>query len=152
MRTLERSTWVPYPADEVFAFFSEAANLERLTPPSLSFHILTPSPIEMKAGALIDYTIKLGPFPMRWKTLIGAWEPPNRFVDDQLKGPYLRWHHEHTFEARDGGTDIRDRVEYLAPGWILEPLIHALFIAPQLRKIFDFRSEAIQKLFPPKAS
>lgn len=131
----------------MFDFFRAAENLQQLTPSFLDFKILTPTPIPVKKGTLIDYQIKLGPFPMRWRTLISEFDPPRSFVDDQLKGPYLKWHHEHTFEARDGGVVIRDKVTYRVPGWILEPVIHALFVAPQLKAIFDYRNETIRHMF-----
>lgn len=131
----------------MFEFFGAAENLQRLTPDFLEFKILTPTPIPMKKGTLIDYRIKLGAIPMKWRTLISEYNPPYSFVDDQLKGPYLLWHHEHTFEAKEGGTLIRDKVTYRAPGWFLEPLIHALFIAPRLKVIFDHRSVVVKNLF-----
>lgn len=147
LRHIELETWVERPLNEVFEFFSLAENLQALTPDFLSFEILTPLPVEMRKGTLIDYRIRLGLFPMKWRTLISAWEPPYRFIDEQLKGPYRRWVHEHTFESHDGGTLIRDRVEYAVPGYVLEPLIHRLFVAPRLRQIFDFRADAIKRRF-----
>ena len=147
-RTLIRETWVPYQPDEVFEFFSRAENLEHLTPPELKFRILTPTPIAMSQGTLIDYRITLGAMPMNWKTLISAWDPPLRFVDEQLRGPYLLWRHEHTFHPKQGGTMIRDQVVYRVPGWLLEPIVYALFVGRSLERIFDFRSEAIARRFP----
>lgn len=144
---LERTIWVPKSIDEVFEFFGAAENLQKLTPDFLSFEILTPTPIEMKKGTLIDYRIKLGIIPMRWRTLISEYNPPTGFVDDQLKGPYLLWHHEHSFEPEGEGTRIHDKVTYKCPGWILEPLIHSLFIEPRLRKIFDYRGRVISEIF-----
>ena len=146
-RVLEREIWVPKPIEEVFEFFGAAENLQTLTPDFLEFKILTSTPIPMKKGTLIDYRIKLGPFPMKWRTLISAFNPPHDFVDDQLRGPYLLWHHEHTFAPKDGGTSIRDKVTYRVPGWILEPIIHALMVGPRLKVIFDYRNEKIKALF-----
>ena len=144
--------WLPRGIDEVFDFFADAGNLNELTPPSLNFRILTPSPIAMHEGTLIDYSIRLRGIPMRWRTRISTWEPGRRFVDEQLRGPYALWHHEHTFEARDGGTLVRDRVTYCpalawAPGagWV-----HRGFVQPELRRIFAYRREQMARLFPPR--
>lgn len=141
---LTREIWVPQPLSEVFPFFAEAQNLEKLTPSWLKFSILSPLPVEMKVGALIDYRIKLYGVPMRWRTLISAWEPPFRFVDEQLRGPYSVWWHEHTFVERDGGTVVSDRVRYRAPFGLLA---HPLMVRRQLQRIFDFRTEAIRARF-----
>lgn len=141
---LERELFVPRPLSEVFAFFADAQNLERLTPSWLRFEILTPAPIQMRAGTLIDYRIRLYGIPMTWRTLISVWEPPYRFVDEQLRGPYSIWWHEHLFEERSGGTLIRDRVRYRAPFGVLS---HPLFVMRQLDKIFSFRHEVIAKIF-----
>jgi ligand-binding SRPBCC domain-containing protein len=148
-RVLQHELWVGYPIEDVFEFFSRAENLEEITPPELSFHILTPTPIAMHEGTLIDYRIKLGFVPMRWRSRITEWAPPQRFADEQLKGPYLSWYHTHTFEEKDGGTVIRDEVRYEVPGWFLEPLIHKLFVGRRLDRIFSYRQEAMEKRFPP---
>ncbi len=141
---LIREVWVPAPLPQVFTFFSEAQNLEKLTPSWLRFSILSPLPIEMKVGTLIDYRIKLFGVPMRWRTLISAWEPQTRFVDEQLRGPYSVWRHEHRFAERDGGTVVSDRVLYRAP---FAFVAHPLLVRRQLRQIFDYRTEAIRSLF-----
>lgn len=134
---------------EVFAFFSKAENLNALTPPNLSFKILTPMPIVIDKGALIDYRIKLSGVPFKWQTEICIWEPPYRFVDQQLKGPYKIWHHEHKFEeTEDGFTKMTDTVTYLSPGWILEPIIDKVFIGKKVKQIFDYRKTALLNLFP----
>ncbi len=146
-RVLETSVWLARPLEEVFAFFSDAANLEKLTPDFLRFQILTEQPVDMKSGALIDYRIKVRGLPMRWRTRISVWEPPHRFVDEQLKGPYRMWIHEHTFRDVDGGTEVRDTVRYRAPGWIMEPLIHRLFVGPDIDRIFHYRHKILEKLF-----
>jgi ligand-binding SRPBCC domain-containing protein len=103
---------LPVPIDEVFGFFAEARNLEKLTPPWLRFEVLTEGPITMAAGTLIDYRIHWRGVPLRWRTEIEAWEPPRRFVDRQIRGPYRLWRHEHLFINRGNGTSIIDRVEY----------------------------------------
>jgi ligand-binding SRPBCC domain-containing protein len=141
---LESETWVPRGIDEVFAFHADAANLQAITPAFLDFRIVTPPPIEMKVGARIEYRIRLRGFPMRWLTEITAWEPTKRFVDEQLKGPYRLWLHEHTFETREGGTLIRDRVRYAVP---FGRLVHGWAVAPDVRRIFTFRHEALLGLF-----
>jgi len=147
VRKLEQETWVSAPFEEVFAFFSRAENLESLTPASLAFHILTPLPISMGEGVLIDYRIRLGLVSFKWRTLIREWDPPHGFVDEQLQGPYRKWVHEHTFVADGEGTRIVDQVEYEVPGWVIEPLIHRFFVRPQIERIFAFRAEAIRKKF-----
>ncbi|HVX93690.1 MAG TPA: SRPBCC family protein [Polyangia bacterium] len=140
---LEREQFVPRRRPEVFAFFADAANLERLTPPTLRFSILTPEPIEMRPGTVIDYRLSLLGVPFRWRTLIETFEPEARFVDVQESGPYKLWRHTHTFEDAPGGTLIRDRVEYELPFGPLGHLARAIFVQRQLAYIFDYRREAI---------
>ena len=149
---LERVQLVPRPRREVFAFFADAHNLERITPPTLRFRILTPDPIELRAGALIDYRLSLFGVPFGWRTLIEVFEPDVRFVDVQLAGPYRRWHHTHLFEDAPGGTLMRDRVEYQLPLWPLGDLAHAVLVRRQLAAIFDHRREVIARLFPADAA
>ncbi len=145
---LERSQTVRTPRAEVFEFFAEAANLERLTPPFLGFNILTALPIEMRVGALIDYKIRLHGVPMKWKTRIAEYQPDDHFVDEQLAGPYKRWHHLHTFaDAPGGGTVIGDRVTYQLPFGPLGRLVHTLFVRRQLRTIFDYRAQIMADRF-----
>jgi ligand-binding SRPBCC domain-containing protein len=133
------------PRPEVFAFFADASNLEALTPPLLRFRILTPQPIEMRPGALIEYKLSLRGLPVRWKTEITAWEPPHRFVDEQRRGPYRLWVHEHTFEdAPGGGTFVLDRVRYQVP---FGRLANWLLVERDVRKIFTWRGEALLRHF-----
>jgi ligand-binding SRPBCC domain-containing protein len=147
VHTLETDTWLPRPIDEVFAFFGDAHNLQRITPPFLNFRILTPAPITMGVGTLIDYRIKLRGVPITWRTRISAWEPSRRFIDEQLKGPYRTWIHEHTFEpeTRGGvaGTLCRDVVTYSAPGG---SLIHRTLVRPDLERIFRYRQSAMHEI------
>jgi ligand-binding SRPBCC domain-containing protein len=136
--------WLPRPVEEVFAFFSEARNLETLTPPWLRFEVLTPAPIAMQAGTLIDYRIRVHGLPIRWRTEIVEWNPPHRFADVQLRGPYTLWHHTHTFESREGGTLCRDQVRYRPRGGAL---INWLFVRRDVQQIFAFRRRQLARLF-----
>lgn len=129
---------------DVFDFFSDASNLEQLTPPWLKFRIESPTPIRISSGTLIDYRLRLRGIPLRWRTEIIAWEPPFKFVDRQLKGPYRRWEHTHTFEQVDGGTKIHDVVDYSVFGGAL---IDRIFVRPDLRKIFAYRQSRIRETF-----
>ncbi len=130
--------------EEAFDFFSRAENLEAITPDFLQFRIVTPLPIQMEAGALIDYRLKLHGLPIKWRTEIAAWEPPFRFVDQQLWGPYKRWHHEHTFEAIDADTTLaRDEVHYIPR---FGSVVHKLFVMPDLMKIFGYRQDRLAEL------
>ena len=134
------------PAD-AFAFFADARGLEAITPPWLALRVVTPGPIEMRPGALIDYRLRLHRIPVRWRTRIEAWEPCERFVDVQLEGPYRLWHHTHEFEADGAGaTVIRDTVQYGLPLGPLGALAHNLFVRRDLERIFDFRRDALERL------
>ncbi|HSB21198.1 MAG TPA: SRPBCC family protein [Anaeromyxobacteraceae bacterium] len=148
MRThrLERAQIIPRPRAEVFAFFSDAANLERITPPFLRFRILTPLPIEMRAGAAIEYRLRLHGIPMRWQSRIETWEPGLGFTDVQLSGPYRRWVHRHEFRDAPGGTEMRDAVEYALPLGPLGDLAHALLVRRSVEAIFDYRRDAVAAL------
>jgi ligand-binding SRPBCC domain-containing protein len=141
---LETGILLPESLDRVFAFFADAYELETITPPWLQFHVLSERPIRMQLGQLIDYRLKLRGIPVRWQSEITAWEPPYRFVDEQVRGPYRRWHHEHTFENHPDGTLVGDRVEYAVPGgW----LVNSLFVKRDLEKIFRFRHEKLREIF-----
>jgi ligand-binding SRPBCC domain-containing protein len=145
---LEREQWFPKPLSDVFDFFSDAGNLERITPPFLRFRILTPRPIAMGEGALIDYQLKLFGIPFGWRTRIDVFEPNRRFVDRQLRGPYALWRHTHEFEA-DGPTRTRmvDRVEYALGFGPLGNAAHGLFVSQTLQRIFDYRAETMAHIF-----
>ena len=147
---LHTTTWLPLSRDEVFDFFADAGNLERITPPELDFEIVTPQPIDIQEGTLIDYRLGLFGVRFSWRTEITSWQPPYRFVDQQLSGPYRRWHHTHTFvevAGPDGqpGTQMDDEVLWelpLAPfGEVAYPLVRA-----QLARIFGYRQQRIQEL------
>ena len=145
--TLERIVRVPKSRAEVFDFFSKAENLNQLTPPELHFKILTPTPIDMYVGSLIDYRIRLKGLPMRWRTEITRWDPPFCFVDFQLRGPYVLWDHLHEFYDEGDHTVIYDRVNYIPRGGPLAGIAHALFVKSELKKIFDYRTAAILNIF-----
>lgn len=134
---------VRLPIEEVFAFFADATNLERITPKGMGFSILTPRPIAMKEGTEIRYQLKLFGLPMRWRTVIPVWQPPDEFVDVQEEGPYEQWIHRHTFEATEDGTLVGDHVRYRLPLGILGDIAYPL-IRLQLNRIFAFRQKAIQ--------
>jgi len=138
---------LPVPLEDVFQFFSQSENLQTLTPPWLDFKINTRLPIEMKTGTLIDYQLRLYKIPIRWKTEITEWNPPYKFADTQLKGPYKKWVHEHIFVEKDGVCLIIDKVNYQVPGWILSPLINHLFVKRDIKRIFDFRHKKILQHF-----
>lgn len=135
------------PLHEVFDFFSKPENLEILTPPELHFKILTKLPVSMKKGSIIDYRIKLFGMPFKWKTEISEWTPSYRFADRQLKGPYLKWEHTHSFVEIEGITHMTDKVEYLSPGWVLEPFIDRIFVSRQVKKIFEYRESRLREIF-----
>jgi ligand-binding SRPBCC domain-containing protein len=141
---LERTQRVELPIAGAFEFYGDAHNLERITPPWLGFEVTTPKPIEMGVGTLIEYRLKLHRVPVRWRTRIEAWEPPHRFVDAQIKGPYSLWEHTHTFKA-DGpeATIIRDRVRYSIPFGPLGDLADRLLVRRDLKQIFDYRRDAV---------
>lgn len=147
VHVLARSQWVPAGIEQVFPFFQDAGNLVRITPPSLRFEILSPLPVDMHEGALIDYVVRVGLLPFRWTTLITRYNAPTSFVDVQLKGPYSYWHHDHEFISTRGGTEIRDTVHYALPAGPLGSLMHALLVKRKLQRIFDYRSTIIQELF-----
>jgi len=144
LNVLTEETVVSSSPEETWAFFSDAANLEKLTPGWLNFTIRTPPPIHMREGTEIDYTIVLHGFPIPWKTRIDVWEPGVRFVDRQISGPYLWWSHEHRFEPLEGGgTRVRDRVEFLPRArWVTSPSV-----SRAVRQIFEFRRWKLQALF-----
>lgn len=141
--------WLPLPPDELFPFFADAGKLDAITPPWLHFHIVTPRPIDLRAGTLIDYTLRVRGLPLRWRTLIREWQPPLRFVDEQVRGPYRCWIHLHTFEPREGGTLVRDSVQYAVP---FDWLLHRWFVRPDIERIFHFRAMALRSRFGTRRS
>lgn len=144
---LEREQIIKRPIEEVFSFFADAVNLEKITPPELKFHITTPQPIDIKKGTLIEYQLKLRGFPIKWKTEITQWNPPFDFVDSALKSPYKQWIHLHTFEENaNGETIMRDKVRYRLPFEPLGDLAH-WYVKKELKYIFDYRNKVVEEFF-----
>lgn len=145
MKTFKLTTeqLIEKPLDEVFSFFSDAHNLVEITPTRMHLVVLTPRPIEMEVGTLIDYRFKLRGIPVRWQTEITEWNPPHFFADEQCKGPYRCWIHKHTFVETDGGTLVGDEVEY---GVLGGQLINKFLVRPDIEKIFEYRSQKLQEL------
>jgi ligand-binding SRPBCC domain-containing protein len=144
---LERSIFIPKAKEEVFLFFSDAHNLERITPAFLHFKILTPGEIVMKPGTLIDYELRLHGIPVRWRTLIEEYVPNDYFIDVQVSGPYRSWRHRHDFLERPGGTQMCDHVEYEMPFGPVGMLVRRLFVRSSLDHIFDHRNASIAEYF-----
>jgi ligand-binding SRPBCC domain-containing protein len=147
-RRLDREQLVHAPPEEVFGFFSRARNLEELTPPWLRFSVLTPEPIEMRTGALIEYRLRVRRVPLHWISRIEEWQPGRRFVDRQVRGPYRHLRHTHEFAADPRGTLIRDSVDYELPLGPLGALAHAAIVRRDLDRIFDYRRRRVEHQFP----
>jgi hypothetical protein len=144
--TLERETVVPLSLRETFAFFEDPQNLARITPPWLAFRIATADRIQMRRGAEIRYVIRWLGVPVKWTTVITDYDPPYSFVDTQVSGAYLFWRHLHTFVETDGGTRVRDCVDYALPFWWVGRLGHTLVVRKQLNQIFDYRQQALTEI------
>jgi ligand-binding SRPBCC domain-containing protein len=142
---LQATQFLPYPREQIFEFFSDAHQLQTLTPPWLHFVVLTPAPILMRAGTSIDYRLRIRGLPIRWQSCISEWQPPYSFVDTQTRGPYREWVHTHAFESADGGTLCLDTVDYSVYGGAI---VHKLFVRRDLRTIFAFRHDKLRELFP----
>lgn len=141
----ETEIWLPHRREQVFSFFGDPRNLNRLTPAWLHFEILTP-PAAIRRGTLLDYRLRLRGIPLRWQSEIEVWEPPSRFIDRQTRGPYSLWVHEHTFVEKNGGTVVGDRVDYAVPGgW----LVQRFLVAPDLLQIFQYRQSVLRSVFSP---
>ena len=145
--TLKRKQLIPFDRGTVFSFFKAPENLERITPSDVGFCIITPKPIKMQTGAVLDYTIKLAGIPVRWTTLITDYDEPFGFSDVSLKGPYSFWYHRHWFEESEEGTVMYDEVTYALPFGFLGRMVHSLWVRKQLDHIFDFRSKVIDEIF-----
>ncbi|HEY3771929.1 MAG TPA: SRPBCC family protein [Solirubrobacteraceae bacterium] len=143
---LERRQFVARPVGEVFAFFAEAGNLERITPPWLSFRVLTPEPVQMAVGTLIDYRLRLHGVPLGWSSQIEVWEPDRQFVDRAVRGPFSLWHHRHRFSASGEGTIVSDEVHYAPPLGALGEIAERLVVARDLDRIFVHRRQAVARI------
>ena len=147
---LERTQIIDLPREQVFNFFADAVNLERITPPELNFHITTPQPIDIKMGCLIDYQLKLRGVPIKWKTEITEWNPPFNFVDSALKSPYKQWIHLHKFSVSEKGeTIMQDIVRYRLPFEPFGDVAH-WFVRRELKYIFDYRQKIVDEILKPK--
>ena len=136
--------WLPRKPEDVFDFYADAFNLERLTPPWLRFEVVTPAPITMRSGAEIDYRLRLHGLSLKWRSRITVWDPPHRFVDEQVRGPYRTWVHEHTFTPHEGGTLVGDHVQYaMFGGWLADRLL----VRRDLGRIFAFRQQRLAEIF-----
>ena len=139
---------IDLPVSDVFDFFSKPENLSLITPSRLKFDIITPTPLEMKEGQLIDYSLKIMyVIKLHWRTLITHFEKPVKFIDQQIKGPYSLWHHTHKFKKIDGGTLIIDELKYAIPFGFLGRLIHFLYIKHDIKSIFEYRHKNLDKIF-----
>ena len=147
MYILRRELWVDRPIDEVFAFFADAHNLEKITPPWVGFKILSMSTASIEAGTIIRYRLRLHGIPVHWRTNICEWNPPYFFVDEQTRGPYKKWRHTHKFEAHGSRTKMMDEVQYSLPFGILGRIAHSLKVRKDVSRIFDYRRERIDGLF-----
>jgi len=146
LHVLRREQHLPKPPDEAFAFFGDAHNLEDITPPWLGFRVVTPRPIAMRPGTLIEYRLRLHGLPLHWRTQVAVWDPPRRFVDVQLRGPYRLWHHTHEFEPEGDGTLMTDVVRYGLPLGPLGEIAQAILVGRDVEAIFDHRAGAIPAL------
>jgi len=144
---LRREQWIGRPIGEVFAFFADAQNLEKLTPPWVGFRILSMSTDSIQEGTIIRYRLRLHGIPVHWRTEICQWDPPHGFVDEQTKGPYRQWHHTHRFEAHGERTKMIDEVQYALPFGVLGRIVHALKVRADVSGIFDYRRLQIEALF-----
>lgn len=145
---IEFEQYIDLPINDVFNFFSKPANLSKITPPRMNFNILTPQPLDMKEGQLVDYALTIAYLvKLRWRSLITKYEKPYVFIDQQIKGPYALWHHTHSFEEKDGGTIIRDSVVYAIPFGLLGRFIHAIYIKYDIESIFKYRKKILNKIF-----
>ena len=144
---LEQSQFIRKRREEIFPFFADASNLQRITPPFLHFHILSAPTNPIEAGTLIDYRLKLYGVPVYWRTRIETFEPPYSFMDIQLSGPYRLWHHRHEFIEVPGGTEMRDIVDYQLPFGPMGYIARSLFVRRSLKQIFDYRKAVIAEIF-----
>lgn len=144
---LKRQQLIPAKIEDVFSFFEQPHNLERITPNDVHFKIITPRPIKMHVGTVLDYTIRLWGFPVRWTTLIASYDPPHQFSDVAIRSPYSFWHHTHTFVADGQSTVMNDEVHYALPFGLIGKTVHGLLVRRQLDSIFNYRAKLISGIF-----
>jgi ligand-binding SRPBCC domain-containing protein len=147
LHTLRQEQWINLPVEKVFAFFADAHNLETITPPWLGFRILSVTSSSVSNGTQIRYRLRLHGLPIRWLTEIRRWDPPFKFVDVQLSGPYRIWHHTHRFEAHGDRTKMIDVVRYVLPFGFVGQIVHTLMVRSEVGRIFDYRRQRIGELF-----
>jgi hypothetical protein len=141
--SFDSEQWISRPLGEVFPFFADPRNLETITPPWLRFELKARGNLEMRRGLKIDYRLRLRGIPFSWQSEITVWDPPVRFVDEQVRGPYGLWRHDHRFEEKDGRTLVRDHVDYAVPGgWLVQKLV----VRREVDKIFEFRRRTLEKI------
>jgi len=145
--TLRCEQWVPKPLGEVFAFFADAHNLEQITPPFLRFSVRSMTTPTVRQGTEITYRLRLHQLPISWTSRIEVWEPPYRFTDVQIRGPFRLWHHQHDFTPEHNGTSIRDTVHYRAPCAWLQHIPFLSWVDNDLQRIFTYRQQIIECLF-----
>jgi ligand-binding SRPBCC domain-containing protein len=143
---LQTQLWLPQPRDKIFAFFADPRNLDRLTPAWLKFHTETLDTSKISRGAMLNYRLRIHGIPIRWQSEISAWDPPDGFIDRQVKGPYALWIHQHTFAESSGGTMVGDDVEYAVPGGAL---VQKFLVAHDLARIFAYRHCVLEEIFNP---
>ena len=144
VRNFESQLWLPQSRNNVFAFFSDAQNLDLITPPWLHFRTTTPGSSEMRLDTIIDHRLRVHGVRLRWRSEITLWDPPARFVDEQVRGPYRLWIHEHRFEEQNGGTLVHDHVRYAV---LFDVLLHRLLIRPDIERIFAYREKKLREIF-----
>ena len=144
VRNFESQLWLRQSRDNVFAFFSDAQNLDLITPPWLHFRTTTPGSSEMRLDTIIDHRLRVHGVPLRWRSEITLWDPPARFVDEQVRGPYRLWIHEHRFEEQNGGTLVHDHVRYAV---LFDVLLHRLLIRPDIERIFAYGEKKLREIF-----
>ena len=144
---INKTQFIEKPIDVVFSFFSKPENLEKITPQYLHFEILNDSPIHMKEGLVINYKMKIRKIPVKWSSVIKSYNPPFSFIDEQIKGPYAFWYHEHKFIKEKGGTRVDDCIKYKIPFGFFGRLVNKLWVANDLEEIFNFRKNTINDIF-----
>jgi uncharacterized protein len=145
--TLRCDQWVPQPLENVFAFFADAYNLEQITPPFLRFSVRSMSTPAIQRRTEISYNLRLHGLPISWTSRIEEWEPPYRFTDVQIRGPFRLWHHHHEFASERGGTCLRDTVHYKAPFAWIQRILRLSWVDRDLERIFRYRQQIIERRF-----